>query len=89
MHAFFATMKSGHLGVFKRLRESERKSKGPSGKVAWSKNLPIDQLHGPSLGRVFKKYRPLGQARMQEAFDTTMNHELDRIITGQGGGGGE
>ena len=60
-HAFIAVMKSGHRGVFK------RKS---------TKRLPIYQLYGPSLGHVFEKYQPAGQARAIEMFEKNLDHEL-------------
>lgn len=68
-----------HLGVFVRAAASTRKSRG-----AWSKNLPIKQKFGPSLGHVFAKYRAQGQARAIEAFETTLDHELEFR---RGGGG--
>lgn len=47
-HAFLATMRSGHQGVFRRrsLERPERRGR----KGSW---LPIDELRGPSLGRAF------------------------------------
>jgi hypothetical protein len=59
--AFIATMASGHTGVF------ARKTK---------KRLPIQELFGPSLGRVFAKYRPQGVARVLETFQKNFDHEL-------------
>lgn len=60
-HAFIRTMRSGHVGVF------VRKGK---------KRLPIKELFGPSLGHVFRKLRPAGEARVLEVFRTTLDHEL-------------
>lgn len=60
-HAFIATMKSGHRGVFARSREAR---------------LPIRELFGPSLGHVFAKYRPEGIAKVKEAFATNFAREL-------------
>lgn len=59
--AFIATMRSGHMGVFKR--------KG-------ARRLPIQELYGPSLPRVFEKVRPLGLARGEEALATNLQHEF-------------
>lgn len=70
-NAFIARMASGHRGVFTRVGKSVRKSTG-----AWSKNLPIDQKHGPSLGGVFKKYRTPALQRAQEAMDKTFSRDL-------------
>lgn len=69
--AFIARTRSGHVGVFVRAGAGARKSPG-----AWSKNLPIRQLFGPSLGHVFNKYRDIGIARMQEAFVKNFDHEM-------------
>lgn len=71
--AFLAQMRSGHQGVFRRIGTSERRSAG-----GWSKNLPIVELHGPSVGRVFAKFRPQGVARVREAFEQNLTHELTR-----------
>jgi hypothetical protein len=85
--AFLATMESGHRGVFRRAGKagsrtgrvmgalSQRKSRG-----AWSPNLPIVELYGPSLGHVFAKYRPMGMARTKEAFDTEFAHQMKRLL---------
>jgi Prophage minor tail protein Z (GPZ) len=57
--AFIAEMQSGHRGVFKRVGQSARRSAG-----AWSKNLPIVELRGPSIPHV------AGQRRILEALKT-------------------
>jgi hypothetical protein len=62
-HAFLATMKSGHEGVFARRGRAR---------------LEIDEQFGPSLGLVFRKYRPEGEARVVEMFRTNLDHELAR-----------
>jgi hypothetical protein len=72
--AFIATVgTSGHRGVFVRDQRgggSVRKSRG-----AWSKNLPIRELYGPSLGHVFGKYRAQGLDVAREAFAKNFAHE--------------
>lgn len=70
-HAFIATMRSGHRGVFMRLGRTR---------------LPITELHGPSLGHVFAKHRPAGLARAQEMFEKTFDHELEFRRSSDGGG---
>lgn len=65
--AFIAKMKSGHPGVFMR---------------AGRARLPIVQLHGPSVGHVFAKFRPTALARAEEVFRTTLDHELSRLANG-------
>lgn len=66
-NAFIATMKSGHTGVFRR-----------AGKA----RLGIIELFGPSLGHVFKKFRPQGLARAYEVFQKNFDHELDFVKGG-------
>jgi len=68
--AFIATMGGQHRGVFVRKASLARRSAG-----AWSKNLPIKELFGPSVGHVFGKYRSLGLKRAEDAFMTTFAHE--------------
>ena len=68
--AFIARMPTGHVGVFAR--------KG-------RKRLPIVERLGPSLGLIFAKYRPLGEARAREAFEQNFDHEL-AFARSQGGG---
>lgn len=60
--AFLAVMASGHRGVFTR--------KG-------NKRLPIKELFGPSLGRVFITYKPAATARALEMFQKNFGHELE------------
>ena len=60
-HAFIATMRSGHRGVFQRKRSARK---------------PIYQLHGPSLVRVFEKFLPLGAKRAGEALVKNLRSEI-------------
>lgn len=60
-HAFFATMRSGHRGVF------QRKGKN---------RLPIDELRGASVGHVFSKYYEEGTRIAQEALLKNLKHEF-------------
>lgn len=69
--AFIARMNSGHVGVFKRVGSSARKSRG-----AWSKNLPIIELHGPSLPHVFAKKAEVGLERAREQMTKELQHEI-------------
>ena len=75
--AFITTLRSGHRGVFKRLLPSERKSRG-----AWSKNLPIRELLGPSIPRVAGKatirslLRTLGMA----TYARNLQHEVQFLV---------
>jgi len=82
-HGFIATVGSGqHRGVFVRDGASERKSPG-----AWSKNLPIQEKFGPSLGYVFAKYRKQGLEKAHEAFAKNFEHE--KIFYGGATGGSD
>ena len=67
---FRATMRSGHVGVFARVG-----GKGAS-EGAWSDNLPIAERFGPSIGQVFAKHRPAGQARALETFQANFDREM-------------
>lgn len=75
--AFLATLKSGHRGVFRRVPPSLRKSRG-----AWSKNLPIIELFGPSIPRVAGKttirslLRTLGMA----TYVRNLKHEVQFLL---------
>jgi hypothetical protein len=60
-HAFISTMRTGHRGVFVRARKGR---------------LPIRELFGPSLPRVFGKFRPQALARGLEQFRKTLIAEL-------------
>lgn len=70
-NAFIATMATRHRGVFVRIGKAR---------------LSIRELFGPSLGRVFRKYRPLGLARVREAFEQNFKHELE-FVRSEGAGG--
>lgn len=59
--AFRARMRSGHVGVFKRLDPPR---------------LPIVELRGASLPHVFANHAPLGLARGQEALKKNLASEL-------------
>lgn len=66
-NAFIATMQSGHTGVFRRVGKAR---------------LGIIELLGPSLGQVFKKFRPAGLARAYEVFQKNFDHELNFVKGG-------
>lgn len=79
--AFIAQVGIGaHVGVFTRdprRGASRRKSKG-----AWSKNLPISQLFGPSLPRVFGKVSPAGLEAGAASLVTNLRSELRFALGG-------
>lgn len=70
-NAFVARMRSGHVGIFTRVPPSARRSTG-----AWSLNLPIVELRGPSLVRVFIKHLTEGYAYAEAALLKNLEHEL-------------
>lgn len=71
--AFIATVGRGaHRGVFKRVASPRRRSVG-----AWSPNLPIVELRGPSVPHVFEKNMGTFEAAAQEALVKTLRHEID------------
>lgn len=63
--AFISAVGGGHRGVFER--------KG-------SKRLPIKQLFGPSIGRVFDEHRKEIMERGEEQTITEFNRLIDRIL---------
>lgn len=72
-HAFIATMKSGHRGVFERKGRSRSRKGMPWG----SPGLPIRQLFGPSIYHVAQKHVAVAQARFQEQLEKNMAHEFE------------
>jgi len=81
---FIATMKSGHRGVFVRVGESARKSRG-----AWSTNLPIGEAHGPSIPHVLGRQwiAQAWQERGDEIVLKNLTHETDYALKQAGKGG--
>jgi hypothetical protein len=74
-NAFIARMRSGHRGVFVRAKDA---AGGKRSKRAWSDNLPIIELFGPSIGHIFKKYREAEAILLPAIFDKNFQHELQR-----------
>lgn len=70
-HAFIATMKSGHRGVFERVPGARRHGARP-----FRPQLPVYELKGPSIGHVFSKHRQAAVQRMFEAFEKTFDSEM-------------
>lgn len=68
-NAFIAQMRSGHVGVFRRMGKGR---------------LPVIELHGPSLGRVFAKYRDEALAAGEEQFVKNFARELKFEATSVG-----
>lgn len=76
-----------HQGIF--IRGPKKESKKSAG--AWSRNLPITQLYGPSLGRVFARFREPLVGLMQKWYDEELQRQLALIkptaSTGTGASG--
>lgn len=64
-HAFITTMPGGHRGVFAR--------KGPG-------RLPIKELYGPSIGRVFEEHRAEIMKRGEEVVMAEMDRQIQRMF---------
>lgn len=67
--AFIATMRSGHTGAFRRRTK---------------RRLPIDELFGPSLARVFKTVRRMAQWKelIRDLMHKNLEHEVDFLVRG-------
>jgi hypothetical protein len=77
--AFLMKMRSGHVGVMRRWPLPSRKKSEPEpGKksTAWSKNLPVFELRGPSIVSVFEKYAYEAAARGLVQLKKNLAHEL-------------
>jgi hypothetical protein len=79
--AFIARMpanknaESGHRGIYMRKGTGARMSRG-----AWSKNLPIRQLYGPSIVHVFTKFHALGIKAGEESIRKNLAHEVSYML---------
>ena len=78
-NAFLATMRTGHTGVFVRVGGQRR------GKGAWSLNLPIKQLTGPSIADLFGKYADEAHARAIQVTIENLERELKVALQGLDG----
>lgn len=68
-----------HQGIFIRGPKKEARKSA----WAWSRNLPITQLYGPSLGRVFAKWREPVVGLMQKWYDAELERQLALIKPGE------
>lgn len=66
-HAFLATMRSGHRGVFQRRAGSGRQ--------------PIAELHGPSTWQAYQKVEPAVRARTAEQLAKNVEHEISFALS--------
>jgi hypothetical protein len=68
--AFIATVGRGHTGVFKRVPGGKRRGPKPH-----RSQLPIYELHGPSLPAVFGKMTPKALAHAEAELQKNLAHE--------------
>ena len=71
-NAFIATMNSGHRGVYERVAGASGR-RGPAPKRS---QLPIRELFGPSIWKVFTKYEDVGLARGREQLIKNLQSEF-------------
>jgi len=71
-NAFIATMRSGHRGVFERAAGSS----GRRGPAPMRSQLPIRELFGPSIWKVFTKFESVGLARGREQLIKNLQSEF-------------
>lgn len=64
-HAFLATMRSGHRGVFERVGKAR---------------LKIRELRTASVAAVFVAHESVGQARGNEQLTKNLQHEVDHML---------
>ncbi len=74
--AFIATMKSGHRGVFQRAKGSS----GRRGPAPNRSELPIRELFGPSIWKVFTKFQVLGIEKGREALIKNLQSEFRFVL---------
>lgn len=65
-NAFIATMASGHRGVFVRRGKAR---------------LPISEKFGPSIAKVFERFKALGTARRTEVLEKNVQHEVSYALS--------
>lgn len=71
-NAFIATMGSGHRGVFQRVAGAS----GRRGPAPNRSQLPIRELFGPSIWKVFTKFQSIGIARGREQLIKNLQSEF-------------
>lgn len=65
----------GHRGVFVRVGDAVRRSKG-----AWSNNLRIRELKESSIWAVWMRHRAIGQRRGEEMLPKNLAHEVQYLL---------
>lgn len=72
-NAFIAEMSNGHKGVFERTPGKFMRHQKPTWTI---KRQAIHEKFGPSIAKVFRKFRPDGVARVNDVFEKNFDHEL-------------
>jgi hypothetical protein len=75
-NAFIATMGSGHRGVFQRVAGASGR-RGPAPKRS---QLPIRELFGPSIWKVFQKLEYIGIEKGREALIKNLRSEFRFVL---------
>lgn len=76
-HAFITTVGGQHRGVFER----DGRSRSRRGLPAGSPGLPIHELFGPSIVKVFEKMVPIGEARRTDVLVKNLQHEIEFALS--------
>lgn len=84
--AFIATMPNQKLGVFQRVGAVPAGASGPSAsrrrsRGAWSPNLPIYQLMGPSVWHAAKRHVPEALQRANDSLIKNLRSEIRYALT--------
>lgn len=89
--AFVARMASGHVGAFIRAGTPRRREEmfvrvGGQLKKKKVKDLPIQQLYGPSLPQMLghKSVTEFVEEQARERLESRLEHEIDRLLRGVG-----
>jgi hypothetical protein len=75
--AFFATMDSGHRGVFEYIGSPTRNRRSPG---AWGDNLRIRELREASVASVWIHHSAEGQKRGDEMLPKNLAHEIQFLL---------
>ena len=81
-HAFIATMPTGHVGVFERNQEKDKRKVKvyKNGKFVYYKHLPIKELKGPSITSLFSLRNRVERLKkfMTDVYNKRFSHEFNR-----------
>jgi hypothetical protein len=91
-HAFISEMRSGHIGMFERVKgeymNSRKGENEHSQKIGYNgTKKSYDQFYGSSVSQMIENIRvrlPI-EKKVQETIDKRVEHEITRILNGYGG----